>query len=232
MLEGIRRNQGLFKRIHKIVVKMAFAGEAATNYRLGKEYKHSDMVAAMKCFRKAIKIEPHYADAHYELGDVYHELGRLLPSIDAFKTAADLYPKLINAHINIGIAYSNRGKFDEAIREFGKAMRAHSNCADAHSKLGIEYIIDSNPFESKLHYEMALKVKADVAIVHLHLSAVHEKRGKFDDAISELKKAMKINPKYDNPIEAHTMLGELYEKAGKKLEAEEQFDIVRTIRAQ
>lgn len=230
MLAQIRTGHGIFKSFKSLVIKMAYAGEAATSYRLGKDYKKMcDMASAMKCFKKAIKIEPHYADAHYELGEVYHELGKLFESVDAFKIAATLYPKLINAHLSIGISYFNRRKFDESIPEFEKAIRAHSNLVDAHNKMATEYMIAGIPAEWESHNETALKLYKDVAMMHLHLSAVYEKQGKFEKAIHSFKKAMKVNPDNDS-AQIHDVLGELYKKAGKKIEADEQFEIAKALK--
>jgi tetratricopeptide (TPR) repeat protein len=232
MLAEIKGSRGIFRNINRIAIKMAFAGDATTNYRLGKDYKRlRDMGEAIKCFKRAIKSEPHYADAYYELCDVLHQWGKLNESIKAFKTAADIYPNLINAHVNVGIAYSNREKFDEAIGEFEKAIRLQSNCADAHNKLGVEYRIAEKPVESESHYGMALKAKTDVAIIHSYISAVYEQQENYDKAISELIKAMKINPDIVS-ADMHSTLGNLYKKKGKTKEAEEQLEIAKLMKGQ
>ncbi len=226
----MRKETRFFKSFSKLIMRTAFAGEAATNYRLGNNnMEQMKFKAAIKCYEKAIGIEPHYADAYHGLGVVYAKMGILPKSMHAFETAARIYPNLINSHIDVGDAYGNRDKFDEAIGEYGKAIKFHPNYLDTLNKLGLVYAVAGRPLDSTLHYEKAIKTKKNIAIIHFKLSAIHEKQGKFEEAITEFKKAMKINPDNDSE-DVHNILAELYKKAGKNSEAQDELEIAKLMK--
>jgi len=87
-------------------------------------------------YQEAIRIKPHYAEAHYRLGMLYQEKqGKHAEAIDAFRTAMKHDPDIegpesfqhltgvrLAAHHDLGIAYMKRGKFDRAIAEFREAL--------------------------------------------------------------------------------------------------------------
>jgi len=61
------------------------------------------------CFRKAVRIAPDFALAHYNLGNALGEQGRLDEAIVCFHKAIELAPGLAEAHSNLGAALKQRG---------------------------------------------------------------------------------------------------------------------------
>ena len=51
-----------------------------------------DLGNAMKCATQAIKINPNYASAHFELGLVYRKMGKLKDAVSQFGKAVELAP--------------------------------------------------------------------------------------------------------------------------------------------
>ena len=55
--------------------------------------------------KQAIRIGPDYADAHYNLGAAYYDLGKYEDAIESYKQAIRIDPDDAKAHYNLGLAY-------------------------------------------------------------------------------------------------------------------------------
>jgi tetratricopeptide (TPR) repeat protein len=103
-------------------------------------YRTNNYEEAIKCFKKAIAINPNYIEAHYNLGITYHDKGMLDEAITEYKKAIALKPDYINAQYNLGMTYYDKGMLDEAIVEFNKAITIDPDSADVHHNLGYSYL--------------------------------------------------------------------------------------------
>ena len=102
-------------------------------------FKAMNYEEAIKCFKKAIAINPNNEEIHYNLGVTYNDKGALDEAITAFKKALALNPGYTDAHYNLGIAYDQKEMLDKAIVEFKEVIALESNSADAHHNLGYTY---------------------------------------------------------------------------------------------
>jgi len=102
-------------------------------------FKAMNYEEAIKCFKKAIAINPSNEEIHYNLGIAYHDKGTLDEAITAFKKALALNPGYADAHYNLGITYDQKEMLDKAIVEFKEVIAIESNSADAHHNLGYTY---------------------------------------------------------------------------------------------
>ena len=57
--------------------------------------------SAIKCYDKAIDINPDYAKAHFNLGNAYHEQGELDESITSYQRSIEIDPNYAEAHNNL-----------------------------------------------------------------------------------------------------------------------------------
>jgi tetratricopeptide (TPR) repeat protein len=67
-------------------------------------------------YRRAIEIDPRYALAYFDLGNVLDETGRVAEAIQTYHAALQLAPTYADAHYNLALAY-------EKIKEPRKALR-------------------------------------------------------------------------------------------------------------
>jgi tetratricopeptide (TPR) repeat protein len=107
-------------------------------YEASKAKKYDE---AIKCFKKAIKINPDYGYALSCLGHVYSKKGMTDEAIVELKKAIKIIPGSPWAHYHLGVAYSEKGMPDEAISEYKKAISLDPNHAAAHYNLGHVYCI-------------------------------------------------------------------------------------------
>ena len=65
--------------------------------------------------RKAIELNPNYADAHSNLGIILKDLGKLKEAEIATRKAIELNPDFVNAHLNLGRTLRNKGDINQAM---------------------------------------------------------------------------------------------------------------------
>ena len=94
---------------------------------------------AIAYYKKAIAINPNYADAHANLGANYMQQGKFDEAISNLKEAIKIDPTNAGAHFNLGLVYDKEGKMDEAISEYEKAIDIDPCFAKAYQNLGIVY---------------------------------------------------------------------------------------------
>src|ERR1051326_4697981 len=73
---------------------------------------------AIKCFQKAIKFNPHFAEAYGNLGVSYIEKKEYQLAINALKKSVQLKPDLAEAHLNLGRAYAFIKEYYFALEEY------------------------------------------------------------------------------------------------------------------
>lgn len=85
---------------------------------------------AIKCFDRAIEINPKSAHVHNGRGLSYRELGNLDKAIHDFSRAIELWIGFADAYYNRGIAYFEQEKYDQALKDFQQAQYFFPNEQD------------------------------------------------------------------------------------------------------
>jgi tetratricopeptide (TPR) repeat protein len=152
--------------------------------------------ASIKNYRKAIKINPDFADAHNNIGNAFLGNGELNKAIASYKKATLIYPDYTEAYLNLGNALMDEGMIDEAIDNYKEAIRIDSNLAMA-------YYLIANASKSKgdlknaiANYKKATLIYPDYTEAYLNLGNALMDEGMIDEAIDNYKEAIRINPDY------------------------------------
>jgi len=111
---------------------------------LSQRGRHSE---GAESIRRALDIDPNYADAWNNLGNVRAGMDRWDEAAEAyqrfgeaaaaFQQAIVLAPSLIEAHFNLGKALSAKGRYDEAIAAYQEVIRLQPTHAMAYRSRGI-----------------------------------------------------------------------------------------------
>ncbi len=72
--------------------------------------------------RRALRIRPDFAAAHYELGAFLVERGMVDESIYHLRECVRLNPQYGDAYYNLAVALATRGSFNQAIVEIENAI--------------------------------------------------------------------------------------------------------------
>jgi tetratricopeptide (TPR) repeat protein len=73
---------------------------------------------AVEKLRKAVALNPAFADAHYELGKAQAEAGQPAEAIREFKRSLELKPGLAQSHYQLGLIYRKLGDQPRSAEQF------------------------------------------------------------------------------------------------------------------
>jgi tetratricopeptide (TPR) repeat protein len=172
---------------------------------------------AMDCFRKAIRLDPKYAQAHSSLGVALQAKGQLDESIDCLRKAIRLDPKDGLYHYNLGVSFHFKGNVDEAIDCYRQAILLNPKDTKAHYNLGNALHGKGLIDEAIACYRQAIGLYPKYAKAHSDLGHALKAKGKVDEAIACFRKAILFDPK---DARAHRALGQALMQQGEFSEAE------------
>lgn len=94
---------------------------------------------AKAAYRRALQLDPDFADAHANLGRLLHQEGRLDLAADHYGRAAELDPRSATAAFNLGVALEDLGRETEAVRAYARALVADPERPEPHFNLARLY---------------------------------------------------------------------------------------------
>ena len=90
---------------------------------------------AAACYRQALQLNPSFAEAHNNLGNVYENQGNSADAIACYRQALELQPDFAEAHVNLGNVWQGQGKLDEALACCRRGIELKPDYAVAHSSV-------------------------------------------------------------------------------------------------
>jgi tetratricopeptide (TPR) repeat protein len=87
---------------------------------------------AVAAGRKAIELQPDYANAYFELAYVLRQQGKFDEAVAAGRKGIELQPNNANAYFELAYVLRQQGKFDEAVAACRKAIELQPDNARAH----------------------------------------------------------------------------------------------------
>ena len=151
---------------------------------------------AVDRFKQAIKINPHYADGYYNMGNALREQGKRDEAIEAYTKALSIKPNYAEAYNNMGIAFKEQGKLKEAIEVYNKALSIKPDYADAYNNMGDALKGQGTLAEAISKYEKALLIKPNFAEALSNMGIALMAKGKLNGARKAYNKALDLNPNY------------------------------------
>jgi tetratricopeptide (TPR) repeat protein len=117
--------------------------------------------AALNCLHRAIALNPTSAAAHYNLGNLLHDLGHIRDAIECYQRALQVEPNFARAHLNLGHAWRDLRDRDRASACYQRALQMMPDCAEAHNDLGVIYREQGRPAEAITCFRRAVRLKPD-----------------------------------------------------------------------
>lgn len=184
--------------------------QGAAHARLG------DFEAAVASFEKALILDPGFADAHFNLGNVLRRLGRIRDAAESFGKAIECRPDYADACLNLGITLEQLGNPREAAANYIRAIRIAPDFPEAHNNLGA-VLSDMGQLEDAIAcYRRALQSRPEFAEACNNLGEALNRLQDPEAAAASCRRALAIRPDY---AEAHNNLGNALKHLGKTDEA-------------
>ncbi len=151
------------------------------------------------------------AEFYFQEGYRHHMSGDLEQAINNYKRSIELYPTA-EAHTFLGWAYSFQGKIDEAIQECHVAIQIDPDFGNPYNDIGA-YLIEKGDYDEAIPWllkAMEAKRYEPRHYPHINLSRIYMRKGKIQEAILELRRALQIDPNHVGARrELHRLLGML-----------------------
>ena len=124
---------------------------------------------AIDSYKNALKINPHFAEAYYNMGIAQKGTGDLEEAIESYKQALKIKPNYVEAYYNMGNLLKDKGDLEEAIESYKQALKIKPDHAEAYNNIGIT-LEDNGDLEGAIDsYKQAIKINSDFAEAKVNL---------------------------------------------------------------
>lgn len=157
---------------------------------------------ALRCWPSERSQEPenlqHKDDlpavARVNLGHIYQQLGETSKAEQHYNEALVLWPDNPEIHYRLGTLKLRSGQIEEAERRFEQTVRLKPDLADAHNCLGIIRQRQNRRGEAMKCFQQAVQLDAGNWQAHLNLGQSYLSMGDSNQAMIELREAVRIMP--------------------------------------
>jgi tetratricopeptide (TPR) repeat protein len=173
------------------------------------------MEEAIAYYQQALRINPDYAEVHYNLGIVLAQVGRVPEAIAQYEQALRIKPDYAKAYNGLGLALKRMGRVSEAAGQYEQALRINPDYPEALNDLA--WILATRPLTESGNTvravelaERACKLSGNRVANYLDtLAAAYAAAGRFDDAIGTAQKATELARSGGQPGLAEKIEGRL-----------------------
>jgi len=173
--------------------------------------RDSMLKAAENECKQALAIDPGMPEAHYNLGMVYKEQGRLNEAVSEYKQATQCDPQYSEAFSGLGVVKLMQGSPAEAAEEFKRAIQINSGNSTAHYGLGKSFLKMGMVDQAIKELNTALYQYPNSAPTHLAMGEAYDTQGNTVAAIKEYQESIRIKP--ENP-DAYMHIADIREARG------------------
>lgn len=125
-----------------------------------KAHRDGRLTLAMESYSKAIKLDPSFFEAHYNLGLAAYDSKDTAKSLSAYEAALSINPTSVNARYNFALALEQGGYFEDAALELAKLLEQNPDEARAHLSLASLYAEKlGQPALARPHYRKVLELE-------------------------------------------------------------------------
>lgn len=163
------------------------------------------------------------------LGNVYAQMEDWRKSLYYYLSSVQHDPKEEDSlYSQIGLAYHNLGEYNSAIIELKNGLETDPDNTEGRWLLARSYHKAGRLNAAYKEYKTLLKIYQGemLAITHFMIADLHHSKNHLDDAITELREGLTINPSI---AKAYVWLGKCYEQKGLLEEAKSEYQIAKKL---
>jgi tetratricopeptide (TPR) repeat protein len=162
---------------------------------LGSELAREDKLdEAIADYTNALRMKPHFPEAHFYLANALEKQGHLDAAIDEYNHALWFRPTQEQTHIFLGMALGKQKKYNEAAEHYRTALKLNPDSAVTENNLARVLHTQGHIDEAAQHYRAALAINPKLALAHNNLGILLLQRGDVSSGITQLRDALNLNP--------------------------------------
>ena len=193
-------------------------GEAEAHNDRGVELASQGLYPeAVQAFERAIRLDPRFVAAYYNLGRAQSQLKAFSEASRAFGAAVQIRPGYGDAWYRMGLALQEEGRYDVAAKAYQTALSLFPDHPAILYRLGVVFGKLGDWAQAAPHWETLLDrhpghrvvpwVQEDLPHFYYNLGTSHQKAGRLDEAATAYSRVIDLRPDY---IEAHHNLALIY----------------------
>jgi superkiller protein 3 len=175
--------------------------------------------------RKAVKLDPEFAQAYNKLGDYLIKKGQVNEAVAAYRKSIDLNPEHQNSHFDLGCSLAMLGEYDAALDSLNHAFELKPSHSEIHCHIGRIHLMKGEISEAIDRLNQALAANPDDIMACFTLACAYNHKGMHDDAEKLFKKVisryMELVKVKTGFAEGHYYMGRSYFLLGDKEKAVE-----------
>ena len=179
------------KLIEEGAVSDTIFGNLAAIY--GRKGRTQEMIPLLK---RAVAINPNYAEAYFNLGIALKEQGNLQAAIDAYRQALAIKTDYADVYNNLGVALQEQGSFQAAINAYRQALAIKPNYPEVYLNLGNALKAQGNLQAAIDAYRQALAINSSYSQAYFNLGIALKEQDDLQAAIDAYRQALAIKPNY------------------------------------
>ena len=186
---------------------------------LGRLYSGSDKQLALQEFQRALKLQPHNADALLGLAGVYESMERPQDAERLYQEAVALRPNNWDGHYQLANFYFHQRHNDKAAGEWRRVVTITPDNARAHSSLGVALQELGRLDESEAELKESLALQPTYP-AYAMLGRLYCQQKRWAEAAAMGEEAAKRN---QTDYRVWAMLGPVYEWLNRKDKADKAY---------
>ncbi|XP_053597358.1 protein O-mannosyl-transferase TMTC4 [Microplitis demolitor] len=145
-------------------------------------------------YLEALRLNPQYAQAMNNLGNLLNNQKRYQEAKDLLKKAVGLQPDFAAAWMNLGIVLAALKQFEESKRCYETSLSHRRHCPDCHYNLGLLYLEQKNYTKALEAWTETLRQDTNHRRAWINTIRILDDMGKQEKALREGEKATKLLP--------------------------------------
>jgi tetratricopeptide (TPR) repeat protein len=145
-------------------------------------------------YREALRIDPYYVLAHYNLAHLLQIEGRLDEAIRYYLWVVQVKPTDFETRNNLAMALKSKGELDEAVSHLETAIEINSKNSYAHYNIALVLAEQKQIDRAISHLKKALEIKPDFAEARKKLYQLTEQKKQLDRVSNEHQNQPDLQP--------------------------------------
>ncbi len=204
------------------------ANQSLPNVHLGivfqQQHRYSE---SLDSYDRAIVIDPYYAGAHYNRGNLLQEIGSFEESVHSYDLAVGINPGYASAYCNRGLVLNALNRSVEAIASYDQAIIIKQDYAEAYVNRGIAFFDIENYDASIASYDQAILIDPNYLEAFINRGIASQGLDDFESALASYDHALVLSPAN---AEANYNRGNVLNDLARYQEAIDSYDVAISIR--